>query len=846
MPRRATSASRAGSTSTRCATWARCRCRRRSTCGGWTTAGSTATRRRGVSSPLLDDLHRGAAEGIERAAEALESDDGLAFERAANGAWANEALVYSAAQAMASDVVYAVIFLLLLCVPFAFCMERLVVGTPNVYRQIVGSLAIFALMAASLWAFHPAFRISNSALIIILAFAILFMSGLVIWVVYSRFDTELKRVRSGKTDDDMSGAGGGGGGGGGGHAGGGASFARASVIGQAVMLGIANMRRRRFRTFLTASTIVLITFAVLCFTSSTTYTSVVALPTGETADYPGVMLRQRGYRALPQALEGAVRGVGAELFPDRPIVPRYWNLENGDETFALYLESVDADGRVRRVPQRGAVGISPGEGELTPLARVVGDAAAGQLQDPTARVVALSRPVAEALAVRAGDALSLSGYDVTVAAVFDPDQYDAQMVSLSGEPIAPLEVSAGMLDAGGRAVTDGGDVALGLDGDAGSAEAAASYEHLSSAQFCLVPAALSRRLPEASLRSIGVRLDDADGLDAAVDDLTRRFALALFAGYDDGVKLVTASQPTSVAGTAVIVPLLIGGLIIFNTMMGSIAERRREIHIYTSLGLAPVHVGALFVAEALTYGLIGAVFGYVIGQFVGTGLVKLGWLGDATLNYSGTSAMLTMGLILLVVLLSALVPARIASKIAAPSIDRTWRVPAPVDGTIRATLPFTINQTAAAGAIAYLAEWFEVHGDGTVGDFAAEGVTPYQERQGDSTVNGVRALVWLSPFDLGVRQRCVVSIRPGEIEDVYEVDVALHHESGGEDAWHRMNRAFLTSLRQQFLAWRSLSGRRMLAYVERSKLMFGAADPEGVEELRVEELSRSQKPDGGG
>ena len=113
-----------------------------------------------------------------------------------------------------------------------------------------------------------------------------------------------------------------------------------------------------------------------------------------------------------------------------------------------------------------------------------------------------------------------------------------------------------------------------------------------------------------------------------------------------------------------------------------------------------MHVGALFVAEAMTYGLIGTVFGSVIGQGVGTIMLKMGWLGSATLNYSGTSAMMTMGLILLIVLASSLVPARIASKIAAPSIDRTWKVPEPANGQITAVLPFTINETAADGALA--------------------------------------------------------------------------------------------------------------------------------------------------
>ena len=43
---------------------------------------------------------------------------------------------------LARDVIRAAIFLLLLCVPFSFCMERLIIGTPNVYKQIAGICAI--------------------------------------------------------------------------------------------------------------------------------------------------------------------------------------------------------------------------------------------------------------------------------------------------------------------------------------------------------------------------------------------------------------------------------------------------------------------------------------------------------------------------------------------------------------------------------------------------------------------------------------------------------------------------------------------------------------------------------
>jgi hypothetical protein len=238
-----------------------------------------------------------------------------------------------------------------------------------------------------------------------------------------------------------------------------------------------------------------------------------------------------------------------------------------------------------------------------------------------------------------------------------------------------------------------------------------------------------------------------------------------------------------------------------------------------------MHVGALFVAEALTYGLIGTVFGYVIGQGVGTALLKLGWLGNVTLNYSGTSAILTMGLILLVVLASSLVPARVASKIASPSIDRSWKVPAPEGDEISAMLPFTINRTAADGALAYLAEFFDDHREGSIGKFSAADVEVIPPDNGAERARGLSALIWLTPFDLGVRQQLKLLIRPGEFADIYEVQVILRRLSGDDGSWYRMNRTFLTELRQQFLQWRSLTPARMMRYVEDSRTRFAPSSP---------------------
>jgi ABC-type lipoprotein release transport system permease subunit len=760
-------------------------------------------RRAGVSATLLDDLHADAARQIDLADKALRADDGAGLIRNANGAWANEARVYHAAQNMARDVIRAAIFLLMLCVPFSFCMERLLIGTSNVYKQIAGMSAIFCVMTLALWSFHPAFQISASPLIIILAFAIILMSCVVIVVIYNKFDAELKRLRSGR-----------------GAVGGVAtSFASAGVLMSAVLLGIANMRRRKFRTMLTSITIVLITFAVLCFTSTTRYVSASATPTGITASHHGMQLRQRGFRPIPEILPDQLRAVLADpklKLPATPKVVERWWAVSTSEPNEQYNITAASSGKTIAIP--AVLGLSPGESSLSRIAETIGPGKFARLEQGERDVIYLADDLADRLAVREGETVRIGGIDLKTAGVFPAKTFDDAVRTLSGDSLAPLKYSAGQLDAGGRKLDDTEAESLEVGGD--SSEAGATYEFLPSSDFVIVPAEICRRLHKSTLRSVAFKLDDEQQTKAVADELARRFSLAMFAGYDDGVRMITASNLASVSGAAeVAVPLLVAGLIIFNTMMGSIAERKREIHVYTSLGLAPAHVGALFVAEAMTYGLIGSVFGYVIGQGVGTLLLKLGWLGEVTLNYSGSSAMLTMGLILMIVLLSALVPARLASKLAAPSIDRTWKVPEPHDGRIVASLPFTINQTAAEGVLAYLREFFNDHREGTIGKFSS-GNVELLAANGDGSATAERGLktsVWLTPFDLGIRQNLTLKIEPGAFPEIYEVRVILDRLSGDDTSWHRMNRTFLTELRKQFLQWRSLPPARMLEYVEMSR-----------------------------
>jgi hypothetical protein len=753
-------------------------------------------RKAGVSSALIDDLHREAGEQIDAATESLHRDDGAGLLRSATSAWATEARVYDAAQSMARDIVRGAIFMLLLLVPFSFCLERLIVATPSVYKQLAAVTSIFALMVLALWSFHPAFRISASPLIIVLAFAIIFMSAIVLYVVYGKFDSELKQIKSTRGTGE------------------GASVARSSVLMSAVMLGLANMRKRKFRTALTSITIVLITFAVLCFTSTSRYIGTTTFETGANGVHPAILLRQRGFRPIPQATADQVRALLCDHkldASDASVIERWWAVSSVDPK-EQYRVGVATSGTV--FPVQAVLGVSRNDALMW---RTLSGGEA-----PSESAVYVPRELADRFNLHPNDHVRIGGLDANVAGVFDSAKFDLTARSAAGESLTPLRYGTGEVDANGRRLDDTSVESLELSGSAAGAEAGINYDHLPSSEVAIVPAELCSKLYNSRLRELEIHVRDDAQVKAVSEAIAHRFSLAIFASPSDGVRMISASNLASVSGAgAVAVPLLIAGLIIFNTMMGSIAERKREIHVYTSLGLAPFHVGALFLAEAAVYGLIGVVAGYIGGQGLATLMQKLGWLGNVTLNYSGSAAMLSMALVLAIVLLSALLPARLASKLAAPSIDRTWQVPQPVDGEIAVTLPFTINKTAADGVLAYLVEFFAAHREGTVGNFSADQLEIVRI---DVLAPKLNATVWLTPFDLGVRQRLSLTIHPGVYPDIYEVDLKLHRLSGDDQSWYRQNRPFLTELRQQFLQWRSLTPARMMEYVKQSRRLLSAAE----------------------
>lgn len=757
----------------------------------------TDFRRAGISSDKINDIRDKTRQALDAASEAAKSDDGAGLHRASVRALASEIRAYSAVSDTGQDIGRGAIFLMLMLVPFAVAMERLVFAFARIGSQIVAAMAIFAGMTLLLWSFHPAFRISTQPLVIVMAFMILAMSVAVISIVLSRFRASMREFQSSLAE------------------GSGARMGRGGLLGSAIFLGIANMRKRKMRTALTGSTLVLVTFALLCFSSASSYIDKKDFRLDNVqAERPSVLVRRPTSGKISwRALDDVDNLLGSSAPKAQA---RAWLVPSvSDQNFQSWRVWAMNPANAEQFAFRGVLGLPPGEDKLSGIDSVLPDwqrfAKEGgcYLADATAKQ----------MGVKPGDTIVVRGFDLVVRGVYDRIQLEDRIKMLDGQRILPFDYAKQEQDWTNR--DSQGAVEQETESAASMQPTNDTDLYLPAPETLIIPAALARELG-GELRSIAIPCESSKQASAIANTLMETIVYpAYYANAQGGVNVVVASPLIPVPPRNILVPLIIAALIIFTTMLNSVSERRKEIYVYASLGLAPIHIGALFVAEALTYGLMGAVFGYIAGQGTAAVLTSLGLMQGVTLNYSGTAVINTMLLVQIVVVLAALVPAILAGRIASPSSETDWKVPEPVDGEIVSTLPFTVSPEAAPGLVAFIHEYLEAHRDGVLGKFDVDQIS-LLPRAGGDYLAGIEAQIWLAPFDVGVRQSMRLTVEP-PVDEVCDITVRIRHETGTPKLWWRLNKPFFFELRRQLLGWRKVTPERVEEYIQHMQSMTAVA-----------------------
>jgi hypothetical protein len=728
----------------------------------------------------ISGLHNRAKEAIERAKKAREAKDWETFDAASREAWGLESRAYPDVQRTSLDVIQGVLFYLALMLPFAYFMERLLFGFYDLKRQLSVAALIFLAIFVLFRFVHPAFDITMNPVIVLLAFVMLALSGIVIALISGKFEEQLKQM-----NQNIGGV----------HK---ADIGRVSVAIAAFNLGVSNMRKRKMRTFLTCITLVLLTFTVLSFTSvvQTMRFNQVPAPSDRGPRYNGIMIRTAMWDPLQ---EPAYRLLHDEFGKDHSVAPRSWffGTQLGEQSF-LTIKRAD-----KQYEAKALCGLSPAEANIT---RPQDALLTGRwFQEGDIYSIIIPDAIASALRVEPADVgkirVTYSGVEYTVIGILD-SQKMKEIADLDNEILTPVDFIAMNK--------------LNRQGKGGGEQGFKEYTHLEPDMVFFIPYQTATNLG-AELRSLAIDFGDPKQVMERLDPLMHRLGLNLYAGRigdpnaakkeDRESKIERYSSIAATSGRGlemVFFPIIIASLIVLNTMLGSVFERIKEIHIFSSIGLAPSHIGMLFIAEAMVYAILGSVAGYLLGQMTSKVLVWTGWLPNLYLNFSSVSAVLTTLIVVSVVLLSTLYPARKAAEVATPAVDRTWRVPEPDGDHWKIPLPFAVTGEQASGLNTFLSEWFEAYEEYSIGDFVTQNVESEEFEHTYGTGYRVRCMTWLAPFDLGVSQRVLIETAPTETQDVFDIHVVLNRESGDISNWKRVNRRFLNTLRKQFLIWRTL------------------------------------------
>lgn len=740
--------------------------------------------RHGIHNERIKNLQQQGVAALKTARQALQENQYQLFSEAANTSWALASRVYEDVEKTQKDVLFGVLFYIALFVPFAFCMERLLFGYVSIYKRITAFTLILCILIALIAQVHPAFALAYSPTVVILAFFIIGLSLLVTMIILLRFENEmilLQRRASHKRPVEIS---------------------AWKAFMAAFYLGVSNLRRRRLRTALTCLTLIILTFTIMSFTTVNTTRRQNKLNFDEQGTYQGVLFKDISWTKMPRETLSTFKS----LFHGRALVgPRVW-LSAEDPTRAARIQV-----NWQKTPflVQGLTGLSSMEPKLSGIDSILLQGRWFNSDEPNGVIIPAS--LAERIDSDPDNAdqptLNLWGMSLKVTGIFSEKRLQ-EFIDLDGEILTPAIFPSESM----REMTEVEKDALESGEDVHNFQG--RYRHISADQVLILPAETLLSLG-GELKSIALTTPQPIS-DEMLTTLTDRFNLTLFSSESDGVFVYNASDTMQYSGMPnILIPLVISILIVLNTMISSVYERKKEIAVYTSVGLAPTHVSFLFIAEALAFAVISVVLGYLLAQtsagfLAGTSL----WEG-ITVNYSSTAGVAAMLLVMGVVLLSVIYPSKVAASIAIPDVNKSWVMPEAEQDALTVTLPFLMRFHEHGSICGFLHAYFSAHQDVSHGIFStgpieiidASKMETYGQHRlpmADDCLH-LRAKVWLAPFDFGILQW--VDLRfchAKEGEDFLEISVTLTRMAGEFGVWRRVNSAFIHTLRKQLLVWRSL------------------------------------------
>ena len=677
---------------------------------------------------------------------------------------------FRAARRVIEDGTSTTIFFAVLLIPFSFALASLIFDFDSGMKKMIATGLIYGITLFIFYLIHPGLHLSSNISMVILGVVAVIFVFPALFMIYSEGYDFLKNLRVKLIGMHF------------------ADTSRSSTILIAMSTGISRMKKRRGRTVIALSGIILITFSLTLFTSASTQVSVFTRGIDTPTPYDGVFFRTKDW-STPLS-EQLLINLRVEYSENAIFSSKWW----------LYPPSTWDNGYVHvSSPTTGrswdgwsVLGLTPEEVQFHPISEAL--QYGSWFNSSNLLECVLTEFSAVQLDVSINDSVVWAGTEFKVVGILDGNIFD-DFKDFDGESVTPK-----------------------------NNHASSTNVHIRTNQTFIIPSQVAKMFG-ASLFSISMLADESLANDIAeVASSTFGRYLEIRVGSNDYVtihKRVIQSLGQGIAELGI--PLTIAILLMVNTSISTVYESKKEIAIFTSLGLAPFHIAGLFLAEFLVYAVIGSVIGYLAGITTAVLLSVVGLFPESlAINYSSGSVINALGLGMAGILFSTIYPLRISAKISVPSVKRSWELktkPEEDGKTWRISLPFVAaSEQEAQGILEFLREYFVIFESESVGGaFFAENTRIKEVFRNNRDEKHLLSLISLAPFDFGLKQRTDLFTYQDEEKKRWVFEIDLLKIDGILSAWETSVRRFVDSVRKQLLIWRSLSKEEKTVKAEQFK-----------------------------
>jgi ABC-type lipoprotein release transport system permease subunit len=428
-----------------------------------------------------------------------------------------------------------------------------------------------------------------------------------------------------------------------------------------------SLRRRKLRFLLTLVTVTIMVTSFISLTSFTAgYGLVFKKVEPNEAVTNGVMIKSP---SVPVTRARSAYSGGPGVSTDAPlelaieewfetrnetklIIPKYYNLPQRQ-----YREAYHPIGNFLYTPIFGVMAIDPLlENQINPIEESL---ILGRYFEEGEKGLLISGRLSEKSGIQPDMEVNIqildNSYTLKVVGVFD-DALLEDMMDLNGDSILPekiVELS--------RVVVDGPDIIFEGTVPCNSDEVLiTTIDSLTEDSGIL-------------LNRLNIILKEGWDLKDYAQKTALNRGLRAWAATSEGIYFAHLAPYFQGKGFPIVLPWIIVVLNVVVTMLNSYYERRKEIDIFSSIGMNPSHISGIFLAEASVIGLIGGSTGYLFGISAYKIMNILSPALAVKQKVSAIWSIASLGIALAAVLIGGIVALKSSINIT-PSLKRRWKV----------------------------------------------------------------------------------------------------------------------------------------------------------------------------